>query len=90
LNKIVLKRVLPPAIAALLTLGGPSEAQTFRPKPQKPSRTALAQPAKPAPVPVVRQAPISAYASAHPGCTVGRKRLWTDAGWIVRRVTSCP
>ena len=39
-----------------------------------------------------RMAPLKttyASASADSACTTGRKKLWTDAGWIVRRVTSC-
>ena len=67
----------------------PSHAQSSRPKAQKPP-VASVQKAKKAPAAASRAAPIRAtYASAEPGCATGRKMLWTDEGWIVRRVTSC-
>ena len=97
MNKVVLKWAPLPAIAALLLALSPSQAETPRSKAQKPARAAVAQKAKPAaskPVSTaaVRRTPTAAgvtYASADPGCTTGRKRLWTEAGWMVRRVTSC-
>ena len=98
MNKAVLKWVPLPAIAALLLALSPSEAQTARSKAQKPARAAVAQKAKPQPkpepkpvLPAARRTPPAAvtYASVDPGCTTGRRRLWTEAGWMVRRVTSC-
>ena len=91
LNKFVLKWASLPAVAAVLIIMSPSAAQTSRPAAQKPARAASAPAVKPALAAAgARAAPVStAYASADPTCTTGRKRLWTDAGWVVRRVTSC-
>jgi hypothetical protein len=91
LNKIVLRRARLSAVAALLMTALPSQAQTARPAGQKPAGAALAQTARQAPAPAApRMARVSAaYASADLACTTGRKRLWTEAGWIVRRITAC-
>jgi invasion protein IalB len=84
LNRIVLKRA-PIAAFALLTMALPSEAQTARAAGQKPLLPALAQTAKQPAAGLGR----AAYTSADVACTTGRKRLWTETGWMVRRVTSC-
>lgn len=90
MNKSVLNWALLPAIAVLLLALSPAEARAPRTKAQKPARAVLAQKAKPVPA-AARRAPAiaGAYASSDPGCTTGRRRLWTEAGWMVRRVTSC-
>jgi invasion protein IalB len=87
LNRIVLKRA-PVAALALLTMALPSEAQTARAAGQKPPLPALAQTAKQPPAAAARLGR-AAYTSADVACTTGRKRLWTETGWMVRRVTSC-
>jgi hypothetical protein len=90
LNKNVLKWAPLGAIAALAMIFSPSHAQSSRPKGQKPAPVVSTQKAKKAPAAPSRTAPVRAtYASAEPGCVSGRKMLWTDGGWIVRRVTSC-
>ena len=87
MNKIVLKWGALPPVIALLMMASSAEAQTS----SKPARPALAQKAQSVPAAVARRAASASavYASADPTCTTGRRRLWTDAGWIVRRVTSC-
>lgn len=91
MNKNVLKWAPLGAIAALSMIFSPSHAQSARPKGQKPAPVVSTQKAKKTPAAAAsRAAPVRAtYASAEPGCVTGRKMLWTDAGWIVRRVTSC-
>jgi hypothetical protein len=91
LNKIVLKRARPAAFAALFMLALPSQAQTDRPAGQKPDGAALAATARQTPAAVAPDMAgvRDAYTSADAACTTGRKRLWTETGWIVRRVTSC-
>ena len=66
-------------------------AQKTSSAPAQRTKPAPAQTTKPASAAVARRAPPAGatYASADPGCTTGRKRLWTEAGWMVRRVTSC-
>ena len=91
MNKVVLKWVPLPAIVVLLLALSPSQAETPRLRPQKPAQAVAAQKVKPVPPAAALRTPPAglAYASADPGCTTARKRLWTEAGWMVRRVTSC-
>lgn len=79
MNRIVLKWAPIPLTAALLMLASPSLAQGAK----KPADAPVAQTAK------SKAAPRAAYASADAVCTTGRRKLWTEAGWIVRRVTLC-
>jgi hypothetical protein len=85
LNKIVPKWAPAPMLAALALAVSPSAAQT--PRDKEPSRPAATQAAQAPAVPLGPAA--SAYASGGATCTTARKRLWTEAGWIVRRVASC-
>ena len=85
LNKIVLKWAWPLILAALAGTPSPLQAKSARPADSKAVQTGKA-PAAAAP----RAAPASAtYTSADPGCASGRRRLWTEQGWVVRRVSSC-
>ena len=85
MNNCVLMRGFPAAFALLLALS-PAQGKTPRSPVEKGARPALAQGAK---APARSAAPASVYASADGSCMTARKRLWTEAGWIVRRVTSC-
>ena len=87
LNKFVLLRCLPAAFTLLVALS-PCQGQTARAPAQKGARPAVAQGTKPA-TPARSAAPRSAYTSADGLCQTGRRRLWTESGWLVRRVTSC-
>jgi hypothetical protein len=84
LNKIV-SRCLAAAGAAVLAGVPPAEAETPRSAVQnaRPAPKAAKPPAAPS------QGATSAYTSAERGCGVVRRRLWTEAGWIVRRVAAC-
>ena len=84
MNRIVLKWAPIPLTAAVLMVASPSYAKSG----QELSRTPVAQGASAKTTVPPAVAPKAAYASA--GCTTVRRRLWTDAGWIVRRVTLCP
>ena len=87
MNKIVLRWTLLPLVFVLLGGGFPLRAETSRPNAEKPGQAAKS-PSGPA---ATRRDPAlsAAYASADAACTTGRRRLWTEAGWVVRRVTSC-
>jgi len=74
------------AFAAALAGVSPSQAETPRPAVQQ-ARPPAAKATKP--VASSSAGTASAYASAEPGCGVVRRRLWTEAGWIVRRVAAC-
>jgi hypothetical protein len=88
LNGIVLRWAIAPVAAALLVpllAAEPSQAAAA-----KGTRAAYAQ----APVPVgtgTAGADPSGTAPTHgdPVCAKARKKLWTESGWIVRRVTLC-
>jgi hypothetical protein len=86
LNKFVLKWASCPTFVVLLALAATSPALAARPKPHKaPVTTEKADAAT-----ARRAAEVNAtYTSAEPGCLTARRKLWTDDGWIVRRVTSC-
>jgi hypothetical protein len=90
LNKIVLMWGLAAALAAGLFLLSPSEARTAGAVETKARPAAAANPAKAVahpgrPKPGVK----TAFTSGDAACLTGRRKLWTDDGWIVRRVTSC-
>jgi hypothetical protein len=88
LNRIVLKWAPLALAAALVSMASASQAESLRAGAKEPVRAALTQSAKAAAGQPVAS-PRAAYASAEPACTTGRKRLWTDSGWIVRRITTC-
>lgn len=83
MNSFVLKL----SALVVILLAYPSQAQTARETPQKPVRPGLERTIQRGPA---RDIPVGAtYTSADRGCATARKRLWTDAGWIIRRVTAC-
>jgi hypothetical protein len=88
LNRNVLKWALLPALAVLLAINSLAEAQTTRPTPETPGQ---ATQGKPTTLAAAGRDPAlkARYASADSACTTGRRRLWTESGWVVRRVTSC-
>jgi hypothetical protein len=86
LNRIVLNQAPLAIIAALLLVVMPSVTRPAHAADQKPPSATEAQTAR---QPAAASVPRAAYASADLACTTGRKRLWTEAGWMVRRVTSC-
>ena len=85
LNKIVLKWAWPLIVAVLVGTASPSQAKSSRPADSKAVQTSKA------PAAAARRAPPASatYASTDQGCASGRRRLWTEAGWVVRRVSSC-
>ena len=83
LNGIVLRRAIAPVAAALLVpllAAQPSDAAAA-----KGTRAAYAQ----APAPVGAGTAGSASTHGEAICAKARKKLWTESGWIVRRVTLC-
>jgi hypothetical protein len=90
LNKVVLKWAPLPVLAVVLMTALPSQALAARPKPLKQAHPVSAQKAAPATATTARKAAVNAaYTSAEPGCFTARRKLWTEDGWIVRRITSC-
>jgi hypothetical protein len=89
LNKFVLKWASCPTFVVLLALASTSQALAARPKPYK--APVATQKADEVPAATARRAAQvnATYTSAEPGCLTARRKLWTDDGWIVRRVTSC-
>ena len=85
MNKIVFRWAL---LCLVLSLGAfPVHAESSRSEAAKPGQAATSQAV---PEAVRRDAAVSAaYASSDAACTTGRRRLWTETGWVVRRVTSC-
>ena len=88
LNGIVLRWAVAPIAAALLVpilAAEPSEAAAA-----KSARAAYAQAPAPNGAGTAGADP-GGTASTHgdAGCAKARKKLWTDSGWIVRRVTLC-
>ena len=90
MNKSVLKWAPLPILIVLWAMLSLSHALAARPKAHNQPEAAVNETGKP-PVPAAtaRPEPRAAYTSSEPGCLTTRKVLWTDAGWIVRRVTSC-
>jgi hypothetical protein len=88
LNGIVLRRAIAPVAAALLVpllTGQPVQAA-----PAKSPRAAYAQ--APAHEGAGTAGADPAGTGSAPGdvaCAKARKKLWTESGWIVRRVTLC-
>ena len=83
MNGIVLRRAIAPVAAALLV--PLLTAQPVQAAPVKSPRAAYAQ----APA---HEGAGTAGAGSAPGdvaCAKARKKLWTESGWIVRRVTLC-
>lgn len=85
-NRFVLTRAIPAAFALSLAVF-PAQAKML--PVQKGVNPALAQNAKTTPAPARSAVSASAYASADSTCQRARRRLWTETGWIVRRVPLC-
>jgi hypothetical protein len=79
-----------PVLATGLFLLSPSQARTAAAAETMTTGAAAIEPAKSL---TRRDRPKAwvktASTTSDPGCLAARRKLWTDAGWIVRRVTSC-
>jgi hypothetical protein len=88
LNGIVLRRGIPPVAAALLVpllMIQPSQAA-----PVKSPRAAFTQAPALGRAGAAGSEPAStASVAGDATCAKARKKLWTESGWIVRRVTLC-